>query len=213
MRIRIQRRFTVRTTVSVRSQYRTQPTYQALPMRAAVGAVGTSVPQVSTRTVTTRVLRSPGGAGQEMLYADPPSVEREWDVFISHASEDKASVVSELAADLTSLGLRVWFDATELRIGDSLRQRIDHGLAHSRFGIVVLSHAFFAKRWPQLELDGLVALEVAGKQKILPIWHGISAEQMHTYSPTLAGKVAALTSEASVRAIAEEIAQVVRNRG
>ncbi|MBK7977148.1 MAG: hypothetical protein IPK07_29080 [Deltaproteobacteria bacterium] len=72
----------------------------------------------------------------------------------------------------------------------------------SRFGIVVLSHAFFAKKWPQLELDGLAALEVAGRQRILPIWHGLSSAEVLTYSPTLAGKVAARTSD-SIREIAE----------
>ena len=63
-------------------------------------------------------------------------------------------------------------DETELTIGMGLRRSIDHGLAHSRFGIVVMSHTFFAKEWPQRELDGLVALQVAGRQRVLLVWQG-----------------------------------------
>jgi hypothetical protein len=51
------------------------------------------------------------------------------------------------------------------------RQSIDSGLARSRFGIVILSEAFFAKHWPQRELDGLAAREVDGVKVILPVWH------------------------------------------
>ena len=54
-----------------------------------------------------------------------------YDVFISHASEDKDSIVRSLANALTELGLKVWYDEFTLRIGDSLRQKIDRGLATS----------------------------------------------------------------------------------
>ena len=44
----------------------------------------------------------------------------EYDVFISHASEDKDSVVRPLAQALVAKGLKVWYDEFELKIGDSL---------------------------------------------------------------------------------------------
>ena len=53
----------------------------------------------------------------------------EYDVFICHASEDKAAVVEPLAASLNQQGLRVWLDRMEIRLGDSLSGKIDHGLA------------------------------------------------------------------------------------
>jgi hypothetical protein len=74
---------------------------------------------------------------------------KQWDMFISHASEDKESFVRPLASALKNTGLLVWFDETALTVGDSLRGKIDEGLAQSRYGIVVLSPNFFAKRWPQ----------------------------------------------------------------
>ncbi len=114
------------------------------------------------------------------------------DVFISHASEDKVSIVRPLVESLTRNGLTVWFDEYELHLGDRLRLRIEDGLKRSRFGVVIMSHSFFAKRWPQLELDGLSALEVEGK-RILPIWHGLTADDVRQYSPILAERLAVST--------------------
>jgi len=116
-----------------------------------------------------------------------------WDLFVSHASEDKESFVRELAEALRKRGLKVWYDELTLKLGDSLRRSIDQGLAQSRFGIVVLSHAFFNKDWPQKELDGLAALEMNGRKVILPIWHNITKEEVAQYSPTLADRLAVRT--------------------
>ncbi len=135
---------------------------------------------------------------------------RDYDVFISHASEDKPTVVSPLADALKARGLSVWFDKFELRIGDSLRRKIDAGISRSRFGIVVLSPAFFARGWPQYELDGLVTMAVSGKQVLLPLWHGISKDEVVSQSPSLADKVALRTADYTIDEIAEEITSVVR---
>lgn len=146
---------------------------------------------------------------ENLAELEHPSTEDSFDVFISHASEDKAVVVVPLANALTELGVKVWFDQFELRIGDSLRRKIDSGIARSRFGVVVLSKAFLSKGWTQYELDGLVTMAVTGKQVLLPIWHEISKDEVIAASPSLADKVALRTSDYSVREIAAEIASVV----
>jgi len=69
----------------------------------------------------------------------------EWDAFISHASEDKETFARALADALCARGFRIWYDEFTLTVGDSLRRSIDRGLAHSRFGVVILSPNFFAK--------------------------------------------------------------------
>ena len=56
-------------------------------------------------------------------------MDTQWDVFISHASEDKPTVVEPLAKALMQAGLVVWYDRFELKLGDSLRRKIDEGLA------------------------------------------------------------------------------------
>lgn len=127
------------------------------------------------------------------------------DFFISHASEDKDGFVRELADALQSRGANVWYDEFALKIGDSLRRNIDRGLVGSRFGVVVLSEHFFRKEWTNKELDGLVALEVQRRSRILPIWHKVSKDEVARYSPMLADKVALNTSLKSVMEISDEL--------
>jgi hypothetical protein len=143
----------------------------------------------------------------------PADDEREFDVFISHATEDKEGVARPLAHALHARGLSVWFDEFELRVGDSLRRKIDQGISRSRFGLVVLSPAFFAKSWPNYELDGLVTMSVGGRQVLLPIWHEISKDEVISHSPSLADKVALRTADYSIDEIAAEIAAVVLGSG
>jgi hypothetical protein len=147
---------------------------------------------------------------------EPPgagaSVHRDYDVFVSHASEDKAEIVRPLAQALQAAGLRVWYDEFELRIGDSLRRKIDMGLARSRFGVVVFSKSFFAKGWTNYELDGLVTRAVSGEQVLLPIWHNVTKQEVINYSPSLADKLARSTATHTVEEIAAEIADVIHGR-
>jgi len=117
-----------------------------------------------------------------------------WDLFISHASEDKDDVVRPLAQKLRDAGLMVWFDEQTLRLGDSLRRKIDEGLAESTFGVVVLSPHFFAKEWPTRELDELFSREEAGGKVILPVWHNVNRGDVARRSPLAASKLAVSTS-------------------
>jgi hypothetical protein len=135
---------------------------------------------------------------------------REYDVFISHASEDKDEVVRPLVYSLQSHGLKVWYDEFEMKIGDSLRRKIDKGLANSKFGIVVLSKNFISKGWTNYELDGIITKVNSGEQILLPIWHNITKKEVIDFSPSLADKVARNTSNYTIEEIAQEIAEVAR---
>lgn len=141
----------------------------------------------------------------------PQNDDREFDVFISHASEDKNEIVRPLALALRNGGLRVWYDEFELRIGDSLRRKIDMGLAKSRFGVVVMSREFFRKGWTNYELDGIVTRAVGGDQVLLPIWHNVTKKEVIEYSPSLADKLARSTATHTVEEIASEIIEVIQN--
>lgn len=135
--------------------------------------------------------------------------ERQYDVFISHASEDKDEVVRPLANALRDLGLSVWYDEFELKIGDSLRRKIDRGVAMSKFGVIVLSEKFFGKGWTNYELDGLVTRQNTGEQVLLPVWHNVTKKQVIDFSPSLADKVARSTATHTVEEIAAEIAELI----
>lgn len=138
-----------------------------------------------------------------------PTSAKDWDVFICHASEDKTAIVEPLVAALRARGLRVWYDRTDLTIGDSLRRKIDEGLAKSRFGIVILSMAFFGKAWPEQELDGLVQKEIGGQKVILPVWHGVTHSDVVRYSPLLAGRLAGST-DMGIETLADELLQAIK---
>jgi hypothetical protein len=135
--------------------------------------------------------------------------QEQWDVFISHASEDCDAVARPLATKLRSLGLRVWYDEFALRVGDSLTKSIDYGLANSRYGIVILSRSFFSKSWPHRELAGLVARTAASDEKIiLPVWHDLKATDIRSVSPPLAD-IVALSTDRGIDDIALQLFDVI----
>lgn len=145
----------------------------------------------------------------ESSTATHPKGFKEYDLFISHASEDKDSIVRRVAEYLRSNGYKIWYDEFTLRVGDSLRASIDLGLLRSRFGIVVLSKSFIAKKWPNYEIDGLFSIEMSGKAKIiLPIWHDVTREDVMNFSPTLADRMA-IKSDMTDGEIMQTLAKVI----
>ena len=133
-----------------------------------------------------------------------------YDVFICHASEDKDDFVRPLAEQLRKSHLEVWYDEFSLRVGDSLRESIDKGLAKSRFGMVVLSPAFFKKKWPKRELNGLVAREMSElTDVILPVWHNVSQADVIKFSPPLADKKA-VESKKGLKVVCAELLRKLR---
>jgi TIR domain-containing protein len=135
--------------------------------------------------------------------------EREYDVFISYASEDREAIAAPLAHELRERGWRVWFDEFELSVGDSLRASIDMGLSRSRFGIVIMSPEFFGKNWPQKELAGLFARETTGGKMILPIRHRITQDEVLRASPMLADKIALDAEALTVADMVDRLERVV----
>jgi hypothetical protein len=136
-----------------------------------------------------------------------------YDVFICHASDDKDTFVRPLADALSQRNIEAWYDEFSLKIGDSIRRALDHGLRSCRYGIVVLSSAFFQKNWPQYELDALVEREMAGRQPlVLPIWHGVDHTRVLAYSPALANKKA-ISSSVPLERLVTELIKVIRPSG
>jgi hypothetical protein len=133
----------------------------------------------------------------------------DFDVFISHASEDKAAFVTPLANALKKYGLKVWFDKFTLKVGDSLHRSIEKGLARSRYGVVVFSPKFLSKNWPMAELDGLFAREMDGHKVILPVWHKITSARLKKILPMQADKYAPRSSE-GVEEVARKLVEAIR---
>ena len=136
--------------------------------------------------------------------------EEEYDVFVSHAWEDKETVAKPLADALIAKGAKVWLDKYAMQVGDSLRQSIDDGLVHSRYGIVVLSEIYFKKFWTGKELNGLFAKQEEGRKVILPVWHNVSKDTVKQYSPILADMVALKTADFTIDELAEQFIQLIQ---
>lgn len=132
-----------------------------------------------------------------------------WDLFISHASEDKEALVRPLAEELVKYGLNVWYDEFSLELGDSLTTSIDKGLIGSKFGLLIISPAFFQKRWTEYELKSLLTKEINGGKVILPIWHNVTADFVASKSLFLADKKA-IASDVGIKKLAYGIVKVVR---
>ena len=142
-----------------------------------------------------------------------PDNEPEYDVFVSHAWEDKEDFVDEFVEALTKLGIKVWYDKTQIKWGDSMRKRIDEGLKKSRFGVAVLSPHYIAdgKYWTKAELDGLFQLESVGGKMLLPIWHNLKKSEVMAYSPIIASKLAMTTATMTPQEIAEELHKLLND--
>lgn len=140
------------------------------------------------------------------------SGEREYDVFISHAFEDKDSFVNELVNELINKGVSVWYDDKDTVWGSSLREEIDRGLRLSKYGIVVLSPSYIAdgKYWTKQELNGLFQMESIESGRILPIWHQLTKKEVANYSPMIADRKAMTTAILTPREIAEEFAKILK---
>lgn len=90
-------------------------------------------------------------------------------VFLSHTSTDKP-FVKRLASDLRARSIDVWYDDWEMRVGDSLAERIQEGIQESGFLAVVLSPRSVQSGWVRRELNAALAEELQRKGVfVLPI--------------------------------------------
>jgi len=103
-----------------------------------------------------------------------------WDVFICHASDDKADVAEPLYKHLESAGIRCWYDRGEILWGDSIVGKINEGLRTSRFVIVVVSPALLRKTWATKEMNAALSQEIdSGTTRVLPLMVGSDQEVRH----------------------------------
>lgn len=135
-----------------------------------------------------------------------------WDFFVCHASDDKPAFVDELVSELSRRGFRIWYDEFCLKPGDSLRRSIDLGLSESAAGVVVLSKNFFAKEWPQKELDALTAQQVGAGKRVIPVWYDIDAAYVRSVSPLLAD-IVAIPGDKGARTVALRISSSIGETG
>lgn len=90
-------------------------------------------------------------------------------IFLSHNNADK-SFARRLTSDLRAAGVRVWFDEAELKIGDSLFEKIQQAIDETEYLGVILSANSVRSRWVQREVHMAMDQEVdEGSVKVLPL--------------------------------------------
>jgi len=150
----------------------------------------------------THLTHLPPPTSNEKEYSLP-----EYDVFVSHAWEDKADFIDEFVEELRKLDIKVWYDTSEIKWGDSMRARIDDGLKKSKFGVVIISPAYIkdGKYWTKAELDGLFQLESINGKTLLPVWHKITKKEVMAYSPIIGSRLAMTTATMTAAEIASKL--------
>ena len=113
-------------------------------------------------------------------------IRKTYDVFISHASQDKSDYVDELYAKLRKLGINIFYDSESISWGDNWKQKILNGAESSEFAIIVISQNFFGREWTEKELKEFLQRQNESGQKIvLPLLHGITHDDLKTQYPEL----------------------------
>ncbi|EPY09233.1 TIR protein [Paenibacillus alvei TS-15] len=92
-------------------------------------------------------------------------------IFLSHTSIDKP-FVEKLARDLKRIGVNVWFDKWEIKIGDSITWKIEEGIRENEFLGIVLSPEALNSEWVKSELGAAWVKQMQTKKVfVLPIFY------------------------------------------
>ena len=163
-------------------------------VRAANRNQASSIPTITTREQTVLDHWS------NVAIDDRPA-----DLFLSHAYADREHAAKTLYEGLLEVGLSVWFSETALRLGVSLGRQIDKALANCSAGLVLVTPAFLTAvesgSWAETELGVLI-----GSERVIPVLHEVSFEDLKAVSPILAGRTGLSTKEDSFETIANKIA-------
>lgn len=112
--------------------------------------------------------------------------------FISHDSRDKLEIAEPLAVHLTKLMCPLWYDEFSLKVGDSLRDSIENGLKECHKCVFIITQNFLSNGgWSKREYDSVFTREIMEKRNvIIPIWYNVTPQDVYSYSPILADRVA-----------------------
>jgi hypothetical protein len=134
-----------------------------------------------------------------------------YDVFISHAVEDKIPIVNALDKALRAKGLDVWYSGKELSIGDQLTQTIYQGLNESQYGVVILSPTYLRKAWAMDEFFQLIRRQKAGVKVVLPVLYDITPEELAARYPPMADLVS-VSASVGVEIVVNKLYEVIRGK-
>jgi RNA-directed DNA polymerase len=96
----------------------------------------------------------------------------DYEVFISHASEDKAEIARPIFQSCERLGIKAFLDEEHIGFGQSFTSKINVALGASRTVLAVITPNSVTKEWPLAEINAALALDVSGKKRVIPLMVG-----------------------------------------
>ena len=96
----------------------------------------------------------------------------DFDIFISHASEDKAEIARPVFEACEKLGLKAFLDEEHIGWGQSFTKKINTALGAARTVLVIVSSSSVSKEWPLAEINTALGFEVDGQKTVIPLMVG-----------------------------------------
>ena len=96
----------------------------------------------------------------------------DFEIFISHAREDKALIARPIHQACERHGLKAFLDEEHIGWGESFTRKINTALGAARTVVAVVSSNSVSKEWPILEVNTALALEVSGDKRVVPVMVG-----------------------------------------
>lgn len=147
------------------------------------------------------------GSIETMSAQTMPDVPR---VYLAHASEDHETLARPLAQTLMANGVEVWLDAWEIRSGDSLRRKMEEGLANCTHFVVLLTPNSLHKPWVETEIDAGFIRAVGGESRFVGLRAGVAVGQLSPFLRTLRCPEVRLDEQDEVAALIADIHGVSR---
>lgn len=134
-----------------------------------------------------------------------------YDVFISHAVEDKEPIANELYKKLVDKGLNVWYSGRDLKVGDRLTESIHISLDQCRFGVTILSPTYISKIWTLNEFFFFLKRDIDGNKTILPVLYNITPEELAARFTPMAN-IVAIRSERGIDFVADKLFEAIQQQ-
>ncbi|MCH9808607.1 MAG: TIR domain-containing protein [Alphaproteobacteria bacterium] len=96
----------------------------------------------------------------------------DYEVFISHASEDKAAIARPVFEACNRLGIKAFLDEEHIGFGQSFTSKINTALGASRTVLAIITPNSVTKEWPLEEVNTALALEVSGNKRVIALMVG-----------------------------------------
>lgn len=131
-----------------------------------------------------------------------------YDIFLCHAWGDREGIARELYDALRAQGVKVWFSERDVLLGRPLLRAIDHGLAKTWMGLVLVTPALIER----LNNEGIADKELSellAREALIPVVSGTTFEVLRETSPLLASRSGMNLADQTLEQVSIKIAELV----